>query len=223
MKRIIYKEIDGYKVIDGIEEMYIDAEATKAEIRKIYPEMKLFSKELILKHAIYFGTNVPFEYKIVKDDEARELFIKFEAAANKSCKLSAALEEIDDNRNVVTWKKTGDNWKKNVIVKLEEKINPSEIKESDLTVEQQEEINIQLNKERIDALSDEDRQKEKEMMIEAILNQSINMRSGLEIQGVPAADALLQAQTWYNTEVIKVEELYKKKIKEVKVKNGQRY
>ena len=68
------------------------------------------------------------------------------------------------------------------------------IEAADLSDEQREEIRFQK-------LSAEDKTAEFTAKDEALLAKSIDMRMGLEIQGVPKASALTQSQNFYNTEL----------------------
>ena len=73
------------------------------------------------------------------------------------------------------------------------------IERRDLTQEQSEEIRIQK-------LSPEDKETEKQSAIAKALQDSVDMRSGLEIQSDP--DALSKSQTWYTDKVAEIELKY---------------
>ena len=112
---------------------------------------------------------------------------------------------IDDNRGRVVWEKD-DKWKKRTLRFLSDVKESLEIWETELTEEQRQEIAIQVENDRIAALSPEDKEAEKNVMIEAALKQSVQMRNELEI--LNESDALQTAQDWYNAEVLVIEERY---------------
>lgn len=64
----------------------------------------------------------------------------------------------------------------------------------------------EIEKERINQLSSQDRQHEKEIRIQEILALSMRMRSELEIQ--KDKDALAKAQEWYEAEKVKIDKQY---------------
>jgi len=112
---------------------------------------------------------------------------------------------IDDNRGCILWS-FGDKWKKRIFQFLTDTIDTLEILESELTEEQKEQIRIQLEEERFDALTPEEKENEKASMIAGALSQSVQMRNELEILDDP--DALQKVQDWYGIEVLKIEEKY---------------
>lgn len=77
----------------------------------------------------------------------------------------------------------------------------SAIEKADLTPEQLEEVRIQK-------LTPEQKEAEKQAAIDSALQQSVNMRSGLEIQGIDPAQALADSQAWYQEQLTKIEAKY---------------
>lgn len=112
---------------------------------------------------------------------------------------------IDDNRGRVVWEKD-DKWKKRTLQFLSDVKESLEIWETELTEEQKQEIAAQVENERIAALSPEDKEAEKNAVIDAALKESVQMRNELEIKD--ETDALQIAQNWYNAEVLAIDERY---------------
>jgi hypothetical protein len=102
--------------------------------------------------------------------------------------------------------KTENDWKiTDVITELgvvKEDVAPIDaIEKNDLTPEQLEEIRIQ-------DLTAEQKDKEKQVYTDRILAESINMKTGLEIKGKSAKDALAESKTWYNEQLALIEAKY---------------
>jgi hypothetical protein len=83
-----------------------------------------------------------------------------------------------------------------------EKLGPGDFLLEDKTIVS----HNQLEEERIGALSDEEFQKERDALIMRKTQLAAQLRSELEIQGIP--DALTKAQDWFRTEKAKIEEQY---------------
>lgn len=113
---------------------------------------------------------------------------------------------IPDFRGSKYSKKIGDEWGFGTIIAVGVTIPTGAIRDEDLTEAQKAEIADQNENGRMAGLSAEERAIEKDMAIDSALGQSINMRSGLEISGDP--DALIKAQDWYNSEVLKINDKY---------------
>jgi hypothetical protein len=91
------------------------------------------------------------------------------------------------------------NWIVNVIEKIGVSPNEGDILKEDLTAEQQEEIRLQN-------LTSEQHEAEKQMLIDSALSQAANMKAKLEIQN--DADALKKSQDWYAQRVTEIESKY---------------
>lgn len=182
-------------------------------LRKDLPQIEqaLFLKraELTISNAVYQET-ARNQIDIIKDqyDDYKIKLISIKQYFDNTKKrqfLVSTGDIIDDNRGRVVWEKD-DKWKKRTLQFLSDIKELPEIWEDELTEEQRQEIAVQVENERVEALSPEDNEAEKNTMIEAALRQSVQMKSELEIQGDP--DALQIAQDWYNAEVLLIEERY---------------
>lgn len=75
------------------------------------------------------------------------------------------------------------------------------IEKNDLTPEQAEEVRIQ-------GLTVEEKEAEKQTNLDRVLQESINMKAGLEIQGSTASAATTAARAWYDEQVLLINAKY---------------
>lgn len=109
---------------------------------------------------------------------------------------------VEDNRGKVFFRRISGKWGRTHIVKLGDKIPSGAILEQDVTETQRTEI----ERDRVRALPEELRMKEREKVLSLVLKSAGAMRSDLEIQGDP--DALQKSQDWYQAERARLETLY---------------
>lgn len=155
-------------------------------------------KELFMANPVYFQ---PKEGEaIITPEEAETIEQAMTEATSKNCYLDVNMKQLCDNRGKTAWIKSGGKWSKREITKIGDEIKSGEITEVN------DEIIAQLETERIAGLTLAQKAEEKARIISGLLAQSIQMKTGLEIQGDSAA--LQKSQDWYNAEVSKVEEKY---------------
>ncbi|MDD5006456.1 MAG: hypothetical protein PHS93_08025 [Candidatus Omnitrophica bacterium] len=192
-------------------------ETLQQDLPALNEKLKAKRLSLITEHAVYFET--PGGQVDLTASQAYDFNKKLCAAVqyfNQTQKRRLVLltgEVVDDLRGKIAWNNINmgldipGEWKKRIIQFLNEKIETFEVLEDDLTDEQKKEIAEQLEADRIANFTPEEKELEKQSRIGSVLNESIAMRSRLEIQRVP--DALEQAQDWYDAELIKIEDKYK--------------
>lgn len=174
------------------------SKAIENELKELITPLQAKQQELILKHAVYFR---PKEGEvIISTADAAKIENAMIAATVNNNFLDVNLQEICDNRGKTAWIKSSGKWQKREITKIGDEIKSGEITEIN------DEIIAQLEVERIASLTPTERNKEKAAIIQGLLAESINMKTGLEIQG--DSQALKKSQDWYNAEVKKVEALY---------------
>jgi hypothetical protein len=174
------------------------SKAIENELKELIAPLQTKQQELILKHAVYFQ---PKEGEvIISTADAVKIENAMIAATVNNKFLDVNLQEICDNRGKTAWIKKDGKWAKREITKIGDEIKSGEITEAN------DEIIAQLETERIASLTPTERNKEKAVIIQGLLTQSIQMKSGLEIQG--DSQALKKSQDWYNAEVSKVELKY---------------
>lgn len=179
----------------------------QAEIKNLNPEFKKTQKDLIKSKAVYFEVN-PEKEKIISEDEYKVLLEKIKTAITNDKVIDIDGKEHLNNIGKDYFKKDGDVWKYTKISDYGIEIPADSFLTKDLSKEQMIEIQEQENNERIKKLSITEKTTEKTSMIESVANQSVNLRSKLEIQGETAAKSLTQSKNFYNSEVEKIEIKY---------------
>lgn len=174
------------------------SKAIESELKELIAPLQAKQQELILKHAVYFHPKQG--ESLITDDEATAIETAMISATENNKFLDINLKEICDNRGKTAWIKSGGKWSKREITKIGDELKPGEITEIN------DEIITQLEAERIAGLTPLEKSKEKAVIIQGLLAESIQMKTGLEIQG--DKDALKKSQDWYNVEVSKVDEKY---------------
>ena len=198
-KTIITQTIDGHQIITGVSEAYIDPIAT---IRSIQAKGIMLNdankNELLKEHAIYL--NNP-KAKLVSEKEAEDIKQKLDNLKENEA-LTLELKTIPDYRNVKNYSKKDGKWIETIIEQIGVKPTKTELTETE-----QIEFSEQKEQERLDALSVEDKQKEKESMIDSLASQALQKEGMLRIKGI--TDYEKQAKDWFDQEKIKVEKKYK--------------
>jgi len=175
----------------------------KVQLETLDKNLKLKQKELLLTNAVYQET--AYNQIDLSENQYDDFKIKLINIRGKNQFLLSDGNIIDDNRKKIYWLKN-EKWEKRIIQFLTDIIDPAEILESELTTEQRNEIIVQLEKDRIAALTLTEKEEEKNNVLAGLLREASIMKSELEILEDP--DALQKSQDWYNTEVLKVEEKY---------------
>lgn len=198
-KTIITQTIDGHQIITGVSEAYIDPIAT---IRSIQAKGIMINdankNELLKEHAIYL--NNP-KAKLVSEKEAGDIKQKLDNLKENEA-LTLELKTIPDYRNVKNYSKKDGKWIETIIEQIGVKPTKTELTETE-----QIEFSEQKEQERLDALSVEDKQKEKESMVDSLASQALQKEGMLRIKGI--TDYEKQAKDWFDQEKIKVEKKYK--------------
>ena len=162
-------------------------------------------KELYLGNLIYFDPAPGEEIITVeKYNEYMGLSENLESgqALCKNCDI------IQDRRGVEYWLNGDNGWEKIKIEHINVEITDGAILPVDLTPENIAEITDEAEVRRIAGLSVDDKDTEKQLVIDGVATQAAAMRSKLEIQGSTAGDALTASQDWYNEEVGKIDAKY---------------
>jgi hypothetical protein len=217
-------ETDEYKALEAKKAQYAEAATARAKAahdrdQKAYDDamaaMRTYQEEtkplaeaysekiyaLRRELAVYFEPK-PGEVMIA-DDEVKKLS---EAIKNRPDGVFIKRDgsQVKDNRGTVYFRKVSKKWQRTQVVRLGDTIPKDAVLEADLTPEQK----IEIERDRVAALPDTDKGKEKDAAIKDALKAAADMRSSLEIQG--DVDALAKSQTQYNAEVKRIEGLYGK-------------
>jgi hypothetical protein len=186
MKVINLKQIDNIKLIDSVQDakFFIDPEETKKTIiaKKIILDDKTIAekKQLFKENAVYFNLRSE-KGEYVKDIEGDEIkFLLGERKEKEFLKRDKTI--IKDNRNKTYWQLKNGKWSETKIKKLGEKIPVDSIWEDDLTKDQKSQISLQNEEERIKNLSRDDREKEKNNALEAVIGSAANYKLKLELE-----------------------------------------
>lgn len=150
-------------------------------------------KEIWKENAVYFEAKKG--EKCITDDEFYEYSNLLTEAKKDKCVVSVDKKPIADLRGV----KFVENGKLCQVDKLGENVGGPLMK--DVTPEQFEVM-------RFDNLTAEEKTAEYDMLIDGLQSQADNMRGKLEITGDNSA--LVKAQEWYNSEVVKADMKYAK-------------
>lgn len=161
-------------------------------------------KELTLEHAVYFHPAQGEE--MITDEHAETVRAKMVEATAEGKVVDKDLNKIDNFRGCKFWKKVGDAWTKTEITKLGVKPPASAIEEKDLTEPERNEVNEQIEIDRIAALSSTEKLAEKNNVLAALVGRAAMMKSELDITGDP--DPLGNAQAWLAAETALVEIKY---------------
>ena len=181
MKQAVhYRTINGYKIVDIIQDATIDPAAT---IDAVAGHLGIPSNQ-VMDHqdfenlyeqlAVYFDNNPGV--KLLSDAEEADLAPKFAALAEHEA-LTLQGEVIPDYRGVEYHKKTSGKWEKVKIEAVGEAPPDGAVLPDDLTPEQNAEIREQREAERVAALSPEEKAKERIAEIDREL-AAIDTRAG---------------------------------------------
>lgn len=171
-------------------------------IKEIQKKLAPKQKEILRNNAVYFEPRL--NEVILSELEIADLELKLlDCGQNQKLKIDGSI--VDDFRGVSYNKKISgtDIWGKVIIDKLGVKIPKGGKLDVDLTDTDK----IEIEAGRVSMLSAEDKTAEKENAVNAVMTESIKMKSELEIKADPAA--LTKSQDFYNGEVAKIESKYK--------------
>jgi hypothetical protein len=204
MKTLFFQIIDGYEIVVGISNPTIDPEDTRKKVDSILAENPDLAKtkteeELYSEYAV-FAHNVPYQ-KLV-EDAAGEDFQTALAILNDHEKLLSSGEKIADWRNANFWKKDP-TWKKETIKRLGETIPADGFLEEDLDETQRKEIAEEEEVRRIAGLTPEQKNKEKEALLNAAKREATLLKSDADIAGEQ-----FDASAWFRGKKADIEEKY---------------
>lgn len=184
------------------------------ELQKDFPALNKAlnekRKQMTIENAIYFdqtGNTISIsddQYKKLKQDIIDNQ--RKTKATGIKLLLTSTGEIIEDYRGKEVFMCVDGIWESRIIDNLNDKPDAIEILKESLTIEQQKEIAQQAENERIKSLTDEEKQNEKTVLAERLLNDSIAMKNKLEIQGDD--QALQKSKDWYNAEIEKLNFIY---------------
>ena len=169
MKTINFTEIDGYEVIQNIENALIDPQETQKRVKTLInqnPEMlsEKTEAELIAENVVF--SRLDYNQKHVDDAEGKVLQAILDTL-NSQKRLLLSGEIISDLRGTEYWIKESDKWKKAKIEMLGENLPLGAVLPADLSRSQDKEIKEQAEAERIAALTPEEKAEEKESALAA--------------------------------------------------------
>lgn len=161
MKRINYREIDGYEIFISSGKRSVNPEATKTAVAKkagcpieaIYGLPNYL--ELYEQYEEYFDPTKGTQKDV--EDPISDALEEHKAALEPNQLLTTSDEVIPSYLNVEYWKIANGKWEQRKIEHIGEK--PDGILQDELTQEQQEEISNQQKEERLNLMTPEERKK----------------------------------------------------------------
>jgi len=180
-----------------------EREKVLIELKELYKEQEKEKAELKIKHTVYFE---PPPYEIAKiDEEIQILKEKFKKLDKHQ--LLDVHGNIIWNYTDTTWWLKKDKWEsKNY--NLGEKKDPFAKIWKDLTDSERLEIENQIEQDRIDALSPEEKKKEKQKVIDKISMTAVNKKVSFEIAGDTSKKAFAKSKKWYQEKIEEIEKKY---------------
>lgn len=185
MKVITTKIIDEIEIIDYIcdAKIFVDPEKTKQAIiakGNILEDKTIAERKVLFsENAVYFDLQSHMEY--IDDIEGEEIKSLLDGRQEKEL-LKLDKEIIKDERNKIYFILKDEKWKEIKIKKLDEEIPEGAIFQEDLTIEQRTEIYEQKEEERIESLTTEQREIEKNAKIDGLLGSVANYKMKLELE-----------------------------------------
>lgn len=176
-------------------------DACNEDLKGISKRINEKAKIILRENPVYFGLR---KGEVEKTEiEILDLEEKFKDKPSGQ-QLQANGIYIQDLRGKACFIKTGDTWEKSTIKNLGDGLTELGRFWEDLSMDEQSEVGDQKDQVRISSMPPEEKQSEFEAASEGKMLHSINMRSRLEIEGVSAAEALVQSQAFYADEVEKL-------------------
>lgn len=182
-------------------EIFNQAETKKRE--ELLPAVKILrtkNKEIIREHAVYMepGKNS----RKVSDAQLLSLKDKFRTLSPQGF-LDLTGKEIVDYRDEIYWEKT-DKWRETKIKKIGEIISVDGIYFDDLSDSQLNEIDNQINRERIIKLPADQKEKEKLMITDKMAQEAAIKKVAFVIQGDSDDIAMTKVTAWYDEQLVKI-------------------
>jgi len=192
---------------DEYKDYLIIKAAKDAEIRQAQSVVFGKKRAIIEDNAVYFTPKAGEE--IITEEEAAPLRTKLaNLPADKALTFDGL--EIFDYRGEVYWTQDGEGiWESHKIEMIgEDSAGVGAVFDKYLSEVERAEITEQAETARRDALSAEEKQTEFDNRKNALLTEAVWMKEKLIIEGVEAAEALAQSQTWYNEKLADLQALY---------------
>jgi hypothetical protein len=207
----IIEEIDGYSIIRGFDTCPVNPEATKAAVERQIAENPALANtdlETLFETYVVYSMNLGPGRKCVTEAEYDEHKSKFDALQEHQL-LAKELEIIPDFRNTEYWKKSGGRWGKIKSAHIGEVVPANAVLPDALTEAQRAEIAAQERADRIAALSPEDREKEKQAQIKAVIHEAAIKKQEAELEaGVNDTLLTFDSVAWARGRKEEIEALY---------------
>jgi hypothetical protein len=176
------KKIGEYTIIRFIDNAAVDPEKTKSKIKSmIAPEMKEGDIEKIYNDNLVYA-NIDQEAEHIEDEAAEQMQRKLDGRGENRQLLDNG-EYIADYRGAEYWFKNSDKWEKEKIEEIGVDLPEHAVLQDDITAEQQAEISLQREEERIAALTPEEKEKEKNNRLHALARETIMKAEEAELLG----------------------------------------
>jgi hypothetical protein len=200
------QEIDGYRIIQGFSFLSADpvetAKAVKEAIIK-NPDLAEIDRETLYKNFAVYTTNDPGPGgKFITKEERAEHEALFVALQQHQL-LTDALEIIPDFRDVEYWLSEGSRWAKTKIKNIGVEVPEGAVLPDALTADQQAEIAVQNEADRIAALEPEAKAAEKQDRLDAAADEADRLSRRAQIQA-----KAFDAAAWYGEQAEGIEAKY---------------
>ena len=202
MKTKYLEKINGQTLVRFISEATPDNEATKVKIAKLITDT-MTDKEienLFEKNLIY--AKVGDEAELINDQTAAQIQKKLDGMSKNQQLLNNG-EYIADYRGVEYWIKKSGSWKQEKIEELGLNLPKGSVLQEDLSKEQQDEIFLQKDAERIAALSVEEKEEEKKAKLYALARVANQKAEDAELLG-----EVFDKTAWLQPQKVELEQLY---------------
>jgi hypothetical protein len=182
MKTKYLEKIGDYTIVRFINNAAVDPEKTKSKIKSmITPEMtEIDIEKLYMENIVYAEVGAGAEN--IEEEIAEQVQRKLDERG-ENLQLLDNGEYIADYRGTEYWIKNSDKWGKEKIEEIGVDLPERAILQDDITAEQQAEISLQQEEERIAALTPEEKIKEKSDKLHAIAREVIMKAEEAELLG----------------------------------------
>ena len=196
MKIKHFSYVDGYNIFNHISNPPTDPEATKAAVANKYPGVNLSligpdELQALFDECVVYSNLGPGT-ECVEDTVASEMVFKASNLGEHEVLSADGLTVIPDYRNTEYWIKQGARWNKVKIKKLGDVLPNLAVLDKDMSANIRNEINAQMESDRIAALTLKERALEAETAIAAVKREAALKKSEAEI-----ADETFDARAWF--------------------------
>jgi hypothetical protein len=207
MKVKHFSSIDGYDVLNYISNPSVDPERTKAAVLTKYSGVNLFSinsselKALFNECTVYSEPGPGTEY--LEDTIAAEIEAKADTLGEHKILLADGFTVIPDYRGVEYWIKQNDRWNKVKIERLGITLPDLAVLDKDMPTSSRNEINAQMESDRIAVLTYEERTLEADVAITAVKREAVLKKSEADI-----ADEMFDARIYFQNKKAEIKAKY---------------